>query len=435
MHTPNKFFFKSGDLSRIFISAISLFSERIFRMGLGLAISASVIRYLGPNYFGQISYALAFLALFQVIASLGFDGIVVRDLTVIGNPESGELLGTIFLTRIIVGFLSWVFAVGFIGFCNNFSGEIILLVILAGGTLVFQAGDTFDLWFQSQGFNKLASGLRVFVSLISAGFKVLCIVYHAPKVFFAAAVSFDALILGFSYWVAYQRYPAGKLKFSMPLLRRIVTEGWPLSISAISIVIYMRIDQLMIKEYLGYESVGIFSAILPLATAWQIIPMSLRMVLAPYLTQARLESKKDYDNLLSWIFWTFSLLGWISGILTFIFSDEIIHILFGQKYEGAGAILGIYTFTNIFINLGIAQSLWAINERLPKVMLYSVVIGSVVSVVGNICLLPILGLKGAVITAIIAMALSAVMLNIFFSKKIFILQVKSIFLVKGSFSS
>jgi PST family polysaccharide transporter len=429
------FFFKNHDLLKIFISATSLFSERIFRMGLSLFVSAWVIRYLGPSDFGQISYALAFLAIFQAISSLGFDGIVVRDLTVIGRGESGELLGTVFLTRLTVGFISWVFAVIYISFCNDFSGEIILLVLLAGGTLVFQASDTFDLWFQSQSFNKLAAGLRVFVSIISAGFKVMCILFHAPISFFAAAVSFDALISGVTFWAAYQRCPAGKLNFSLPLLRRIVIEGWPLTISTISIIIYMRIDQLMIKEYLGYESLGIFSAIIPLATAWQMLPMSLRVVLAPYLAKIKHESKVDYDNCLSWIFWGFALLGWISSLLTLVFSGEIIHLLFGEKYEGASTILSIYTFTNIFINLGVAQSLWATNERLPKVMLYSVVIGSIASVLGNMFLLPVLGLKGAAITVIVSMALSAVILNIFFSKKIFILQIKSIFLVKGSFSS
>lgn len=51
-----------------------------------------VARYLGPDRFGLLSYAQSFVGLFSVIATLGLDGIVVREL-VKDESRRDELLG------------------------------------------------------------------------------------------------------------------------------------------------------------------------------------------------------------------------------------------------------------------------------------------------------------------------------------------------------
>src|SRR5512138_2837849 len=65
-----------------------LFADKIIRMGAGLLVGVWVARYLGPDRFGLLSYAGAFAALFGSIATLGLDGIVVRN--IVRNPESRD---------------------------------------------------------------------------------------------------------------------------------------------------------------------------------------------------------------------------------------------------------------------------------------------------------------------------------------------------------
>lgn len=59
-----------------------LFGEKILRMIMALFVGVWVARYLGPEKFGLLSYAQSFVALFSVVASLGLDGLVVRELVV-----------------------------------------------------------------------------------------------------------------------------------------------------------------------------------------------------------------------------------------------------------------------------------------------------------------------------------------------------------------
>src|SRR6185295_9435001 len=72
-----------------------LFADRILRIGIGLVVGVWIARYLGPERYGLFSYAGAFVALFSIFATLGLDGIVVREL--VNDPaRSEEILGTAF---------------------------------------------------------------------------------------------------------------------------------------------------------------------------------------------------------------------------------------------------------------------------------------------------------------------------------------------------
>ena len=54
-------------------------------MGIGLFVSVWVARYLGPQQFGLINFASAFVGIFSTIATLGLQGIVIRD--IVQYPE------------------------------------------------------------------------------------------------------------------------------------------------------------------------------------------------------------------------------------------------------------------------------------------------------------------------------------------------------------
>jgi len=56
-----------------------LFFDRALRMGIGLVVGLRVARYLGPEQFSQLNYAIAFVSLFGVIASMGLNNIAHHD--------------------------------------------------------------------------------------------------------------------------------------------------------------------------------------------------------------------------------------------------------------------------------------------------------------------------------------------------------------------
>ncbi|QCJ72092.1 hypothetical protein C9446_19560 [Providencia heimbachae] len=399
-------------------------------MGLGLLVSAWVARYLGPGQFGELAYVLAYLAFFQAISTLGMDGIIVRDIAK-KKQNANEILGTAFTLRAITGITCWFIAVCSMAFLNGWNDQSVYITALAGATLVFQAADTVDLWFQSQSQNKRTVAVKLSAYIFANGIKVILILNKAPLLAFAAVVTLETFTVACGLFYAYKKYPCEQpwrklKKQAISLLH----ESWPFMISGLSIVLYMRVDQLMIKNYLGDTELGIYAAVLPLATLWQFIPMTLSISLAPMVAQSKAKGDDDFYKTLGHIFRIFAMLGWLVCIPISLVSPFIVSILFGDIYISGAIVLTIIVFTNLFINMGVAQSLWIVNERKSKLSLYKTIMGAIVCIISNIILIPLYGIIGAAISAVLAQAVSAVFSNIILSRRILIMQFKSLLFLK-----
>jgi O-antigen/teichoic acid export membrane protein len=89
------------------INTAWLFTEQVLRLIAGFFVGVWVARYLGPEKYGLFSYALAFVSIFQGIAKLGLDGIVVRDL--VQELEKRDVyLGTSFWLKLLGSIITFL---------------------------------------------------------------------------------------------------------------------------------------------------------------------------------------------------------------------------------------------------------------------------------------------------------------------------------------
>lgn len=393
-------------------------------MALGLVVGAWVARYLGPSQFGELAYVLAYIALFSAIANLGMDGIVVRDIAK-DKSVASRILGTAFALRLFVGTFCWLVAIAgmvLIGDSNS-----AWLTALAGGSLVFQAADTVDLWFQSQSQSRRTVIAKLIAYLISNGAKVALILANASLMAFAAVMALDAITAAIGLGVAYRRYPAiGRWQHLAEESRKLMKESWPFMVSGLAIMIYMRIDQIMLKEMLGTTELGVYAAALPLSQAWHFIPMTLYVSLAPFVARKRSENHAEYLKTLIWIFRIFLFIGLSVSVVTGMLSAYIINLLYGQQFAAAADVLSIHVFTNVFIFLGVAHSLWVVNERRPGVRLYGTVMAALFTILANFFFIPRHGILAVAWVSIFAQFLAAVAVNYFFARESFYLQIEAI---------
>jgi PST family polysaccharide transporter len=251
---------------------------------------------------------------------------------------------------------------------------------------------------------------------------------NAPLVAFVAVLVLEGMLSAICLTVAYRKYPCkGLWTFTISKALRLVKESWPFILSGISIIIYMRIDQVMIKELLGIQKLGIYAAVLPLATLWQIIPMALNVSLAPFVARKKAESETAYWRAIEKIFKAYAILGWLIIFPTILLAPVIVPILFGDLYREGVLVLSIYVCTNIFINMGVAQNLWMLNERRALISIANTMVGAIVSIIGNYLLIPLFGIAGVAFVAVIAQLSSAVLINFIFAKTVFWIQIRSIF--------
>ena len=426
-------FLKSSDkLRKIIANTGWLFADRILRMGVGLFVGVWVARYLGVQQFGVFNYATAFVALFSTLSTLGLDAIVVRS--IVREPEKrAEILGTAFWLKLFGGVAALVLAVSSIIVVRHDDQLTISLVAILSSVGIFQAFDTIDLWFQSQVQSKYTVIAKNTAFVITALVKVALISFHAPLIAFAWAglgeVSLGAIGLIISYRV--RGYSPWLWPWSSPLAKTLLKESWPLILSGVTIMVYMRIDQIMIGQMIGDKAVGLYSAATRISEVWYFIPTAITSSVSPAIYAAKEVGEALYYQRIKQLIRMLVLISLVISVPMSFMSSTLITILFGNGYAEAGKILAIHIWASLFVFMGVATSPWFIAEGLTEFSFHRTLIGAVVNVVLNFILIPSCGGIGAAIATVIAYAIAAFLANALNSKthRIFTIQLKSLILL------
>ena len=394
-------------LRRYFANTSWMFAEQILRLIAGLLVGIWVARYLGPRQFGLFSYALAFTAIFSSIAKLGLDGIVVRDL--VHAPDKRDVyLGTAFWLKLIGAFIT----LGFIGVAvlltSNDSTTNLYIFIIASG-MIFQSFEVIDFYFQSKVLSKFVSLCKIAQLLFSSLLKLYFVLTGADLFWFVIVSLVDQAILALSLYIAYlfQRQGDFYHHFDLKIARNLLKDSWPLIFSGIVIMIYMRIDQIMIKEMLGEREVGLYSAAVRLSEVWYFIPTIITKSLFPAIVSARKVSERLYHIRLQRLYTSLVWMAIAVAVPMTFFSEWLVTLLYGEAFKEAGQVLMIHIWTGVFVAMGVASSSWYMSENLQRYAFHRTLLGAVINIVLNLILIPIYGLIGAAIATVIAQSMAA----------------------------
>ena len=379
-----------------------MFSEQILRMIAGLLVGIWVARYLGPEQFGIFSYALAFTGIFSGIAKLGLDGIIVRDL--LNDPGKRDFyLGTAFWLKIAGALLAFTVITIASFFTSNDTLTNLYIFIIASG-MIFQSFEVIDFYFQSKILSKFVSISKMTQLFISSLLKIYFVLTGADLIWFVFISAFDQFTLAICLIYAYRKQSIGYFiyHFNFSIAKRLLFNSWPLIFGSLVVMIYMRIDQIMIKEMLGAKEVGIYSAAVRLSEVWYFIPTIIASSIFPAILAAKQQGQQVYHMRLQQFY---TVMAWlaisIAVPMTFL-SDWIIVLLYGAAYSEAGSVLMINIWTTLFVFIGVAFGRYLTAENLTKTQLYRTLFGAVVNVILNLILIPIYGIKGAAIATFFA---------------------------------
>jgi len=406
-----------------------LLFDKAVRMVFGLTVGGLVARYLGPRGFGELNYAIAFVALFGAIATLGLDNIVVRDL--VRKPkDTSKLLGSAFSLKLGGAVVALIIAESAIMFLRPTEPTIQWLVgILAAGS-IFQAFDVIDFLLQSTIQSKFTVWARVCAFLTFASIRLLLIYVHAGLVAFAWAASGEVALAAAGLIVAAKRvYGRIALEFGdLTHMRDLLTESWPFMLSTIAIMLYMRIDQIMLASMVGEVEVGLYSAALRLSEIWYVIPMAIVSSVAPSLTETRSHSTSEYYLRIQKLFTMLARIAFLVALPMSVLSTPLVIIVFGRHYAGAGPMLAVHIWSAVFVFLGVAAGPWIINEGLGKLQFYRTILGAITNILLNLWLIPKYGGIGAAAATLVSQALASYVSFAFLrpTRNIFFMMTKAI---------
>jgi len=371
-----------------------LMADKVLRLLVGLFVGVYVARYLGPDRFGLLSFAMSFVALFGAFGKLGLDAIVVRN-AVNDLKSRNDLLGTAFGLRIIGGLLLLSIVFSAIKFTVADSLTKILVMIIAAG--------------------------HVLQVIISSFFKLLLIWCGAPLIWFAWIFTIEQGLKGILLCVlyTYQRIPLRDWRFRLHCAKNLLRDSWPLIFSGLVIMVYMRIDQVMVKIMLGNQAAGNYAAAVRLSEVWLFITIALTQSLMPAIIKAKSTSENLYLERLLILYRLLITIALIISILITLTSKPIVLGLLGIQYESAIQILKIYVWSTVFVYMNNASWQWFLVENLQYLASIRLLLGAVCNILCNYYLIEWIGVTGAAWSTLISYSIAAYFGNLL-SPKMFL---------------
>jgi O-antigen/teichoic acid export membrane protein len=419
---------------RYFKNTSWLLGEKILRVLVGLYVSIWIVRYLGPEQFGLLSYAQSFVFLFTAITTLGLDGIVVREL-VIDENRRDKLLGSAFGLKLI-GAILILPVLGFaVQLTSNDSFTNLLIFIIASGT-IFQSFNIIDFYYQSKVLSKYVALANTISLTLSSAIKIALILNKAPLIAFAVMSIFDAFVLTLSliyYYIKTSKLQLFAWQFEWHTAKGLLKDSWPLMLSGIVVSIYMKIDQVMIKEMMDIKSVGQYAAAVRLSEAFYFVPVIISNSLFPAIINAKRISTELYNERLQRLFTLMVVLAIIITIPITFLSEWIVILLYGEPYNQTGSVLMIHIWAGVFVFIGVASGKWFIAENLQKYSLYRTSSGVVVNILLNYIVIPKYGIQGAAVSTLISQLVAAYIFDLFTKKTrhLFMMKTKSLFFLRN----
>lgn len=393
----------STDQRKVIINVGWLSAERVFRMVVGFLTLAWTARYLGVDQFGSLNYALAFAALFSPLFQVASDQIIFRDL--VNSPESKEkILGTSFTIKFIAGILVFLLSAVSIILLQSSNPLICKLVIILATSSFLGGFVGIELWFQSQVEVKYTIWARNSVFVVATALRVALLELKAPIEFFACLVVIESFLNVFGFIVVFQ-LTGNKIldwRFDWKLAKDLMQISFPLIFSTFAIVIYMRIDQIMLGQLAGAQSVGTYSAAVRLSEIWPFASTIIVKSLAPSIIAAKKLSEDSYYGKLQKLCNLQALLVYGIAIPMTFLSTPFVVLMFGQEYAPAGIVLAIHIWSSMFLFLGYVKEIWITTEGITWFAFSFTIVGALMNVLLNFVLIPPYKEVGAALATVIS---------------------------------
>lgn len=381
-----------------FNNTLWLFSDRLVRMGVGLVVGVWIARYLGPEGYGLLSFAGSYVMLFSALALFGLEALVVREL-VNDAANRAAILGTTFLIRLASGALAYLLAVVTILVLRPGDSLALLLVILLGSSLLFQASEVIDLWFQSRVASRYTVMVRVVAFLLSSAAKLACVLAGASLTAIAIATAVEALLVACGLVFVYLR-KAERLsswRWDGVRFRSLVRSAIPMVLSGVVLMIYLRIDQVMLGALASEAEVGFYAAAVRISEVWYFVPAAIVSSLFPRIVELRATDQTQFEQQLQRLYNLLAFLGYAVALPVTLLAPWLVQLLFGSAYQPSAPLLAVLIWAGLFANLTVARNAHFIALDWGRAQLWTASAGAIANILLNLLLIPHYGAMGAAV--------------------------------------
>jgi len=407
---------------------------------LGLFSIALITRYLGQSGFGEYTTIIAFLTFFAVMADLGLTLVTVQ---MISSPREDEnkILNNLFSFRLV----SIVLLLGLAPIIVQIFpydrivkiGVLITAIYFVFPALnqilvgLFQKKLSMDRAALAEIISRLVLITGIFIAIKwQTGLKGILVV--------TIISSLASFICHYFFALKYVRI---KLEFDWAIWKKAFSYAWPIALTIIFNLIYLRADILILSLFKSSNDVGLYGAAYRIIDVLTTLPFMFAGLILPILTTAWLEKKYLYFHKVlqkSLEIMTITALPLIVGAQ--LLAEPVMIFIAGPEFSESGVILKPLMIGVAAIFIGTMFSHAAIAMHKQKKLIGFYAFTSISSLLAYLIFIPKFSYLGAAWVTVYSEVLIAILcVYCVFKYSRFIFKLKTFFksllasLVMGGF--
>ena len=345
-------FFNTSTKKRLTENFLSLSALQAVNYLLPLITLPYLVRVLGPEKFGLVTFAQAFIMYFVILTDYGFNLSATREVSINREKEGrvAEIFSSVMVVKFLLGTLSLLFLILILIFIPKFRDDWLVYVFTSG---IILGNILFPVWF-FQGMERMK-----YITILNIVAKVIftaCIFIFIRKtedyLYVPLINSMGFLVAGgLSLRIVSKNFG---IKFILPSFEAIkhqLKEGWHIFISTAAISLYTISNTFILGLFTNNTIVGYYSAAEKIVRAVQGLLTPVSQTIYPYISKLASESKERALNFIRRLVKLVGAGTFILSLLLFILAAPIVNIVLGKQYQPSIIVLQILAFLPFIIGL------------------------------------------------------------------------------------
>lgn len=367
---------------------------------LAFFVGMMTARYLGPSNYGLITYAASLVAFVVPISTLGLNNILVREF--IDNTEmEGVNLGSAIFLNLISSVLCIIGVSVFSALINPNEPMTTIVCFLYSLILLFQAIEQINYWFQAKLLSKYTSIVSLCAYSVVASYKIYLLATEKSIYWFAVSNALDALLIAVANLVIYHKLGGQKLSISFKTGKRLFAKSRFYIVSSMMVTVFAQTDKIMLKQMLDDAAVGYYGAAVACAGLTSFVFAAIIDSFRPSIFEGLKINQQVFEHRLKMLYSMIIYLSFAQSVIMAVFSNLIVHIIYGKEYFLAGGALRVIVWYTTFSYLGAVRNIWILANNQQKMLWKINLSGALANVILNAILIPVWGVNGAALASLI----------------------------------
>jgi len=368
---------------------------RVSSILISFLVTIYLVRYLGPENYGNLSYALSFVGIFSVISTLGIDNVLYRELIV--YPEKrNTYLGSAFILKLIAGCIACILTIAG-GFLLAIDDVSQLIIIILAFTFIFNSFNVVVYEFQANVQQKYPSLVSLYVVIILNILKINIIFFDQGILYIGFILLLESILYAMLFaYIRFRHYGTFRhWNFDKSTALSILRDSWPFIFIALFVSIYSRIDQVMLKHLIDSSAVGIYDAAVRIAEVWLFVPGIIASSLFPAILNGKKTNVHEYKKRLITLLGLLVAFALVPALLALLVAQPLMTAIYGPAFSTSAGVFSIYVWSGVFVSISVVLQYFLLAENKRKIIFFSAFGTMILNVILNILLIPTFGVAGA----------------------------------------